>query len=331
MMAVQSINIGLNLDISEYPEDNIFEPGRTRTPDRWEDLQEMALTAEAVGFDSLWIPDHLIYRHGPDATEGAWECCAMVAALAAVTHSVEIGTLVICTAFRNPALLAKMADTIDEISGGRFILGLGAGWHEPEFREFGYPFDHLYSRFRDALLIIHGLLRDGTVDFKGDYYEVRECELRPRGPRPDGPPLLIGAKGSKMSRLAAQYADIWQPLGQIVDAGGDPLGAFNAQQQIMHETCTSVGRDPETLQRMASVVVNPLDRPAYARTAGGSDTLGGSPEQIAAGILQWRDHGASHLYLSVVPMNIEGLEAMAPVLDIVREATTSSEENSWRC
>ena len=145
-----------------------------------------------VGFDSVWLPDHLLFRFPGVRPQGVWDVWSLLSALAATTKRVEIGPLVACTSFRNPALIAKMADTIDEISGGRLILGLGAGWHKPEYDAFGFPFDHRVSRFEEAMQIIHGLLRDGHVDFEGKFYSARDCELRPRGPRPQGPPILWG-------------------------------------------------------------------------------------------------------------------------------------------
>jgi alkanesulfonate monooxygenase SsuD/methylene tetrahydromethanopterin reductase-like flavin-dependent oxidoreductase (luciferase family) len=132
--------------------------GRTPT---FRDIQAMAQAAEQAGFDSLWVADHLIYRFPSREEEGTWEAFTMLSALAAVTKTIALGPLVACTSFRSPALLAKMADTLDEISGGRFILGLGAGWHQPEYEAFGYPFDHLASRFEEALQVIVPLLREG--------------------------------------------------------------------------------------------------------------------------------------------------------------------------
>src|SRR5690242_8976954 len=135
---------------------------------RWEDLKRIAQHAEAVGFDSLWLPDHLLFEFGEpgEPPHGLLEAWTLLAALAASTERVELGPLVLCSGFRNPALLAKMADTLDEISGGRLILGLGAGYHEREYRAFGYPYDHRVSRFEEALKIIHTLLRVGTIDFQ---------------------------------------------------------------------------------------------------------------------------------------------------------------------
>lgn len=140
---------------------------------------------------------------------GVWECWTVLAALAEATQRVEIGTLVLCNSLRNPAVLAKMATAIDEVSHGRLILGVGAGWNEPEYRAFGLPFDQRVDRFEEALQIIRPLLRDGHVDFTGRYYQAPNCEDLPRGPRADGPPLLVGSEGPRMLRLTAQYADLW--------------------------------------------------------------------------------------------------------------------------
>src|SRR5438874_10363146 len=142
-----------------------------KTP-RWADLFAFAERAEALGFDSLWVPDHLLLTW-QEQTRGIWECWSLLSALAAVTHRVELGSLVACTTFRSPALLAKMADTVDEISGGRLIVGLGAGWDGPEGRAFDMKSDHRVDRFEEALQIIVPLLRTRRVDFEGKYYQVQ--------------------------------------------------------------------------------------------------------------------------------------------------------------
>ncbi|CAA9554442.1 MAG: hypothetical protein AVDCRST_MAG88-995, partial [uncultured Thermomicrobiales bacterium] len=157
--ATARLKVGLHLPIGEG-----MLQGRTP---RWSDIAALARRAEEVGFDSLWIPDHLLFRTAPGESVGVWECWSLLAALAAVTVRVELGPVVSCAGFRNPALLAKMAETVDEISGGRIILGLGAGWHEPEYDAFGYPFDHRASRFEEAFTIIRALLQEGHVDFAG--------------------------------------------------------------------------------------------------------------------------------------------------------------------
>ena len=169
-----------------------------KTP-RWPDLRDMALAADAVGFDTLFVPDHLLFRQSPTdnaiqvempagKARGAWEAWTVLCALAAATSHIELGPFVACNSFRTPALLAKMAVTLDEVSDGRLVLGIGAGWHEPEYHAFGYPYDYRVGRFEEALQIIAPLLREGRVDFEGRYYQARDCEIAPRGPRPAGPP-----------------------------------------------------------------------------------------------------------------------------------------------
>lgn len=184
---------------------NDREHNRTRP---YETIRAIAQQAEADGFDSIWLADHLFYRYPGEATRGIWECWTMLAALAEATQRVEIGTLVLCNSFRHPAILAKMATTLDEVSHGRLILGVGAGWNEPEYQAFGLPFDHRVDRFEEAMQILKPLLRDGQVDFAGQYYQARNCEIVPRGPRSDGPPLLSGGEGPRMLKLTAQYADL---------------------------------------------------------------------------------------------------------------------------
>src|SRR5690242_19737513 len=162
---------------------NTREDNRVRPYDT---IRAVAQQAETDGFDSIWLADHLFYRNPGQPTRGIWEGWTMLAALAEATQRVEIGTLVLCNSFRNPAILAKMATTVDEVSHGRLILGIGAGWNEPEYQAFGLPFDHRVDRFAEALQILRPLLREGHVDFMGHYYSARNCDDVPRGPRPGG-------------------------------------------------------------------------------------------------------------------------------------------------
>ena len=207
------MRLGLMLPIGA----GAFGEGR---PVRWGDLREMARTAEAVGVDTLFLPDHLLFRKSPPGNlmqvnmaegkvRGIWEAWTILSAMAEATRRIHLGPLVACTGFRNPAILAKMAETLDEVSDGRVVLGLGAGWHEPEYQAFGIPYDHRVGRFEEALAIIVPLLREGHVDFQGQYYQARDCVLAPRGPRPGGLPILIGAQRPRMLALAARYADLY--------------------------------------------------------------------------------------------------------------------------
>jgi probable F420-dependent oxidoreductase len=287
---------------------------------RWTDVLAMARSVEAVGFDSLWVCDHLLHAFDDDATQGPWEGWSLLSALAAVTSRVELGTLVMCAGFRNPALLAKMADTVDEISGGRLILGLGAGWHAPEYRAMGLPFDHRVSRFEEALTIIHGLLRHGAVDVEGMYYQARECELRPRGPRPSGPPLLIGTRGPRMLRLTARYADYWN--------GAWPSRAAQLAERLadLDAACADEDRDPASLARSAGVMIDlPGDYPHRGhdwatKLRARVSPLTGTPDEIAAELRRFAAAGVSHLQIWLDPLTPAGIEAFAPVLAALDDA-----------
>jgi len=312
--AKRPLKIGLFLPSAEAMWDG-------RTPG-WSDLLAMSRRAEEAGFDSLWLPDHLLVRlwmPGWDANPiGGWECWSLLAALAAATDRIELGPLVSCNSFRNPALLAKMADTVDEISGGRLILGLGAGWHEPEYDAFGYPFNHRVSRFEEALFIISGLLREGRVDFEGRYYSARECELRPRGPRPQGPPILVGAHGERMLRLTAQFADAWNADWFVHPDQAPPVRAE------VDAACAAVGRDPATLERTLAVLVDASgwhprpgqNWPTDLRARIGSP-VSGTPDEIAHVLRGFAAEGIRHVQVWLEPNTIAGIEAFAPVLDLL--------------
>src|SRR3954469_17519948 len=184
-----------------------------QTPEvEWEvpfpELIRMAQTAEAVGFDSIWVGDHLLYDL-PVGPRGPWEAWTTLAALAAVTSRVELGPLVASIGFREPTMLAKQAATIDAISGGRFVLGLGAGWSEREYRAYGFAFDHRVSRFEEAFTVIRSLLRDGHCEFAGVYYQIEDCTLDPRSPRPGGPPLMLGSTSPRMLSIGLPHVDMW--------------------------------------------------------------------------------------------------------------------------
>ncbi len=282
---------------------------------RWRDVRAMAQRAEEIGLDSVWIPDHLYFQF-PGITESTYECMSVLSALAAVTERVEIGTLVICTGFRNPAVLASMANTIEEISDGRLILGLGAGYHEPEYRAFGIPYDHRVSRFEEALHIIATLLREGAVDYEGKFYSARECELRIRGPRPKGPPIMVGTTGERMLRLTAKYADQWNRYLIGDNSNASEIPPLRAK---VDAACADVGRDPATLERTASVLIDFINRPdvppAPDRPHQNSTPITGSPEEMAAKLRAFADEGISHIQIWTSPRTVEGVERLAPVLE----------------
>lgn len=279
-----------------------------RTP-RFVDIREMALTAETIGLDSFWLADHLIYR-GPDGIEiGAWEVFTFLSGIAAATSRIALGPLVACASFRNPALLAKMADSLDEISGGRFILGLGAGWHQPEYEAFGYPFDHRVGRFEDAVNVIVPLLRRRQVDFHGQYHEAADCVLRPFGPSPAGPPIWIGAKNERMFRIAAEHADALNVVWPV-----DQKAVIEWRHKML-VACEAVGRDPDSLPLTAGTHVH---LPERGRPVQDDKAIGGTYEEIANTLRLFAEAGVSHVNVILDPVtDVETIEQFARVVEIL--------------
>jgi probable F420-dependent oxidoreductase len=280
------------------------------TPRRYETIRAITTQAEADGFDSIWLADHLLYRDA-DGTTGIWECWTVLSALAEATRRVELGPLVLCNSLRNPAILAKMAMTLDEVSQGRLILGIGAGWNEPEYQAFGVPFDHRVDRLEEALQVLSPLLQDGHADFAGRYYQARDCEIAPRGPRPAGPPLLVGGEGPRLLTLAARYGDMWNTgyMGEP-DTMAEPLAKIAV-------ACQQVGRDPATLGVTAFIGLwfpdlRP-DRPRHFE-----NPLIGTPQEIAAAMHGYAELGVPHIMFQCVPFNDESLGRLTEALRLHR-------------
>ena len=240
--------LGLNLPYVEGSMDG-------ETP-RWADILAMAQTGESIGFDGLWISDHVGFGDPEGDWSGAWESWTLLSALAASTSRVTLGNYVLAVSFRNPALLAKMAETLDEISGGRVILGLGAGWNEPEYTSYGVPFDDEIQAVRGCPPDHHGHAPPWVVDaMTGTRSRPAAPGSQPRGPRPTGLPVMVGANGPRMLRLTAELADQWN--------GGLPgLDEVPGMLQDMDEACRAVGRDPTTIGRSAEVLVRTVAAPA---------------------------------------------------------------------
>ncbi len=282
---------------------------------RWAELVRMARLAEEVGLDSVWVGDHLLYDLPGVGPRGPWEAWTSLAALAEATERVELGPLVAATAFHQPQMLAKMAATVDEISGGRLVLGLGAGWNEREFRAFGFPYDRRVSRFEEAFTIIRRLLREGQVDFQGRFYRADDCVLSPRGPRPQGPPLLIGSTGRRMLTITLPHADAWNVWWARF--GNTPEG-FARQSRLVDEVCEEVGRDPAGIERTAAVLCQFPG--GGGRIMGGQMPQGvrpvqGSPQQMAEALAAFGAAGADHLQLVLDPITEDTVAALAPILE----------------
>ena len=261
----------------------------------------------------MWLGDHLLYRDEAHGARGPWEAWTTLAGIAASTSRITIGPLVACTSFHNPAMLAKLAATVDEISGGRLILGLGAGWNETEYRAFGFPFDRRVARFAEAFTIIRSLLRDGRVDFEGEFYSSRDCELVPR-PRPGGPPLMVGSIGERMLELTVPYVDAWNAWFSWT--GNRPEGV-EALRAKVDAACAAAGRKPGDVERTVAVLV----RLPGATGRGEDDAaeqmppLEGTPEAIADGLRAYARLGISHVQLVIDPITEASLEALGPVLE----------------
>jgi len=284
---------------------------------RWPEYRSIARAAEAVGFDALWVGDHLLYRDADGTTRGPWEAWTTLAGLAEATERVALGPLVAATAFHSPPVLAKLAATVDEISGGRLVLGLGAGWNATEFRGFGFPFDHRVSRFEEAFTIVATLLREGAIDFDGRFYQARDCALVPRPARPGGPPILIGSNGPRMLRIALPHAAAWNSW--YTDFGNAPEGIAELRDRV-DEAARDVGRAPAEIERTVAVLVQ-LDG-AVGRTSGddqeGTTTpVSGPPEAIAERLRAFAAEGITHVQLVVDPITIGSVEALGSVLELL--------------
>jgi alkanesulfonate monooxygenase SsuD/methylene tetrahydromethanopterin reductase-like flavin-dependent oxidoreductase (luciferase family) len=221
--------------------------------------------------------------------------------------------MVVCAGFRNPALLAKMAHTMDEVSEGRLILGLGAGWHEPEFEAFGMPFDHRASRFEEAMNIIIPLLRDGRVDFEGDYYRARDCEILPRGPRESGPPVLVGAFGPRMTRLAAMFGD-YLNLDWLGPSSDLPMVA-----KRVAGACLEVGRDPHSLGISGALMfAYPDEGPIPSWLTSEGQYITGAPREAARQLVTYRDNGVGHVQVWCYPMNRNAISRVSASVQAFR-------------
>lgn len=295
---------------------------------RLRDALALARHAEAVGLDSLWLSDHLYWEAFVDfravgieppaewegVKGGQWECWTTAAALAVQTSRLQIGTLVANTTFRNPALLARMADTVNELSDGRLILGLGAGDFVSEHRAYGFDFERHVSRFEEALQVVVPLLDGKRFTHHGEFHHLEDAQLLPRHPGPR-PPVLIGTlKGKpRMSRLVAQHADLWNSM---IAFGDCAIETYLEARAPIFEACERYGRDPATLSCGATVAVNFTDQP-YALVPT-SKPFEGSVQQVADRFAEYAAHGAEHVSVIPQPWSADGLDKLGEVLACLR-------------
>ena len=231
---------------------------------RFAETVAFARQAEAAGLDSIWVFDHLLFRFPGGPQEGVREAWTTLSAIAAIVPRVELGSLVMCSSFRNPALMAKMAATLDDLSGGRVILGLGSGWHDPEYTAFGYPIDHKVGRFAEDLEIASRLLKGDRMTLNGTWRQVVDAELVP--PPVRQVPILVAAKGQRMLRLAATWADAWNTawFGHVDDR-------LRTRLRDLDRACADVGRDPATLRRTVGVRLHDPGAPGASDDASGME------------------------------------------------------------
>jgi alkanesulfonate monooxygenase SsuD/methylene tetrahydromethanopterin reductase-like flavin-dependent oxidoreductase (luciferase family) len=283
----------------------------------WSDLRDMARTAEGIGLDSLWVGDHLLYQWEGQPSRGPWEAWTSLAAIAAVTERIQIGPLVAATSFHNPAMIAKKAATLEEISGGRLILGLGAGWNETEYRAFGFPFDHRVSRFEEAFTIVRTLLRDGRCDFDGTYYQLRDCELLPRGPRLEGPPLMVGSEGERMLGITLPHVQAWNAWFEWFGNTPEGYGPLRAK---IDAACRAAGRDPADVERTVALFVafpGAVGRSRGDLTAPDVPPLSSEPAQLAQALHAFAAEGVGHVQLVLDPITAETVAGLAGTLALL--------------
>ena len=255
-------------------------PGADRVAPRWAGIRALAVDAEALGVDTLWVADE----------PGFWECWTVLTALAASTTRVEIGPLVVCTRYRNPALLATMVRALDETSAGRLVLGLGAGSGPSDRRwpAFGWDAASHVARFGEAVEIVSTLLRTGTLTFDGRFYTVAEPDIGPEGPRPGGPPIWVAAGKPKTMEVAARWGDAVNDHSSITDVAS--VGRFR-------ERVETVVRDGRT--RPGDAAPDGLDArrplPDGRLDADRPDTIAGTPQSIADRLAELHAAGIEHL------------------------------------
>ncbi|MGA9278293.1 LLM class flavin-dependent oxidoreductase [Ilumatobacter sp.] len=296
------LGFGLVLPLLEQPVDG-------STP-RWTEIVALATQAEAIGLDTVWTADEIVWRFpewsGP---RGWWECLAMTGAVAARTSSIQVGTWVLSALQRNPAMIANAAETLDEISGGRFVLGLGAGHDGGGAAEFGYPGGRTVSRYAESLEIVVPMLRGETVTFEGEFHRAQGAEVVPQGPRPGQVPLMLGGHAPRTMTLSATHADIWSAFATTSSLPS----AFEPLTHQLDQICESIGRDPATIGRSVGVFVEPGDADV-AESIGFGVAITGSNDQIIETLAEFSSVGVTRVEIVPYPNTMATLERLAPAL-----------------
>ncbi|MGI9666013.1 MAG: LLM class flavin-dependent oxidoreductase [Acidimicrobiia bacterium] len=291
-----------------------MEDPASGTAPRWDEIRRWALLSEETGFDTFWVADELVWENDDKGTvAGWWECVALLGALAEATSSIIVGSWVLSALHRNPGLTVKVAETLDEISGGRFLFGLGAGHAGRQGAIFGFPPDRTVSRYEEALAVIVPLLREGSVDYSGEYHSAERQENRPRGPRPNAIPLMLAGHGPRTIGLAVKDADIWSAYATT----SSRPEAFAELMDLVYRTCEEQGRDPSSLGRSVGIgAVAPGREPGSFWP----DPVSGSPDEIAASLLQFHEMGFTSVELCLDDDPAVAIPLFSDVLELVRDA-----------
>ena len=278
---------------------------------RWPEVRRMATSIEALGFDSIWVGDHLLYE-SEAGRAGPWEAWTQLAAVAAVTERVEIGPLVAALPFHNPAVLAKMAAGVDEISGGRLTVGVGAGWNEVEFRAFGLPYERRVARFAEQFEILRRLLAGERVDFHGEFYDLEGGEVLPPSARPGGPPLMVGSIGPRMMSITLPHVVAWNVWFDEFD--NDP-SRLHVPLSALERGCEAAGRDPATIEKTVALLVQFEGSPTRSNTL---NPVTGSPAEMAAALDAVARAGIDHVQLVLDPITEDSIERAAAVKGLLQ-------------
>jgi probable F420-dependent oxidoreductase len=276
---------------------------------RWPEYAAMARAAEEVGFDSIWVGDHMLYRGDDRGERGPWDAWALLAGLAAATSRVQLGPLVACTGFHPPGVMARMAAAIDEISQGRFVLGLGSGWNEPEFRAFGIPYDHRVSRFEEAFTIIRVLVAGERATLAGRWWQADDAILLP--PPARRMPIVIGSNGPRMLGIALPHVDGWNTWW---DGYGNTVDGFAELNARIDDAARDAGRDPSEIDRSACVLVEVGAGSGERRPVDGIRPVAGDADALAPHLRGLAQAGADEAILVVDPITEASVRALAPAL-----------------
>ena len=274
----------------------------------WPEYVEMAQRIEAAGFDSIWVGDHLLYDLPDGSARGPFEAWTTLAAIAQATSRVELGPFVASTSFHAPAMLAKQAATVDAISGGRLILGLGAGWNKREYDAFGFAYDRRVSRFAEALAIIVPLLREGRTTYKGEFYEVDDCVLDPRPVRPGGPPIMLGSNAPRMLSIALPVVDSWNIWWNRYDNSVDRFAAIKAEVDAAMPADRNVAATAAVLVTLATGD----GRMMSERYDPNLTTV--TPDDLADHLRGLAAAGAEHVQLVLDPITADSITEVGEVL-----------------